>query len=482
MILHPGQLLGLPEGVPEIPADLAWFRYALVLAAAVWAVLVARARPLVGLLAGCVYVAIAVGFWVAALGRPYGLLEDPAVTRRAAEIGVRARAGAGEGFLADTPPSDDSWARLAGAGVPPDLLIVIPSLLPPLVVILLGALIHGLWPARAHAALGALLWLAFSTGDLDALRGLGVVPGVWTHPGASLAVVASVAAVLALFRWARVERAWPVSATLVALGWWWCTAPSDRLDVSAALLALTLDQGLWLPLGWFGLARRPEPASRALALAGGIVVVAAALPASVAADAWGGHALYRVGLVLAAAAPVSEICATMGRRLAGRLRLPSSDPIRVGAAVLLLALLPGSFLAWWDPSRLDPVASASLRPIRPAIVDAMEWIRQRTPPDAVILAGAQQAPAVAALAGRRVLRAPTLGLTPDDADRRRAEERVLLGHVSNRLAARYGVSHVLVAPGDFGEYWLAVEPLEARGPFRLVHRDRESVSLYEVPR
>jgi hypothetical protein len=468
--------------VPEIPADLAWFRYALVALAALWALLVARSHPLAGLLAGCLYVGCAVGFWVAALGRPYGLLEDPAVTRRAAEIGVSAWSGRGEGFLSASPPSADLSARLAGAGLPPGVLVLGPTLLPPIVVIALGVLIHGLWPSRRSAALGAVLWLAFSTGDLDALRGLGVVPGIWTHPGSSLALVASVASVFAWCRSAPLARAWVAPAVLLALGWWWSTASSGGLDPAAALLALTLDQGLWLPLGWYGLARRRDPSSRILALAGAIVVVAATLPGKAAADPWGGHAVYRLGLILAAAAPVSEICTAVGGRLSRRLRpLRDAAPARVGAGVLLLALLPGSFLTWWDPSRLDPVAAASLPPMRPAIVEALEWIRGQTPTSAVILASPQHAPAVAALAGRRVLRAPTVVAPPDDADRRRAEERMIFGHVSNRLAARYGVSHVLLAPGDFGEYWLALEPLESRGPFRLVHR-ADGVSVYEVPR
>jgi hypothetical protein len=466
--------------MPEIPADLAWFRYVLVLLAALWALLVARSRPVVGLLAGCLYVLVAIGFWVAALGRPYGLLEDPAITRRAAETGVRAWASPGDGFLSGTAAAADPWARLVGAGLTPETLLVLPTVLPLIVIPLIGALIHALWPARRDAAMAALLWLAFSTGDLDALRGLGIVSGMWNHPGASLGLVLSVAAVFLALRRPAPGRAWAVLGTLLALGWWWGTAPSAGLDAGQAILALTLDQGLWLPLGWFGLARRGEPASRALALAGAVAVLLGALPRG--GDPWGAHALYRMGLLLAAAAPVSEIGAAVGERLSRRVRFGSSAPARLGVAALLLLLLPGSFLTWWDPSRLDPNVASSLAPIRPEIVAAMAWIRQGTPRDAVILASPAHAPAVAALGGRRVLRAPTLAATTDDPDRRQAEERVLLGHVSNRLARRYRVSHVLLARGDFGEYWLGVEALESRGPFRLVYRDGDSVSVYEVPR
>ena len=482
MKLHLGQLLGLPPGVIEIPDDLAPFRYALVLMVVLWAFLLARARPLVAVLAGCAFVAVAAGFWVLALARPYGLLEDADATRRAAEAGVRAAAGRQEGFLSGLPPSDDPWVRLADAGVPASVLLLLPSLLPPVVVVGIGLLVYALWASRPRAALAAILWLAFSTGDLDALRGVGVLPGAWSRPAASLALLPAVGAVLALFRVARADRAWPLVAAVVALVWWPATRGPGGLGVADAVLALTLDQGLWLPLGWYGLARRGEPSARALALAGALVVLAGALPGRLAADAWAGHALYRLGLILAATAPVADICEAIGRRLSASVPPISPDPVRVGAAAVLAVLLPGSFLTWWDPVRLDPAVAASLVPIRPSIVEAAEWIRRNTPSSAVILASPRHAPAVAALAGRRILRAPTVVDVPDDADRRRVEERILFGRASSRMVARYGVSHVVLAPHDFGQYWLGVEPLETRGAFKLVYRGRDFVSVYEVPR
>ena len=480
MILSAGQLLGFSP--PEIPTDLAWFRYLLVLLAVAWAVAVARARPVVGLLAGCVFVTIAAGFWVLAMARPYGLLEDPAATRRAAEIGVRASAGGGEGFLAATPGPAGPWAGLAAAGVPPAVLILAPTVLPLVVMPLLAALIHWRWAApRRHAALGAVLWLAFSTGDLDALRGLGVLSGMWAHPMAALGLVASAAAVFTAFRAFRLRAAWIAVGALIAAGWWLLSAADGRLALASAVLALTLDQGLWLPLAALGMARHADPAARALTLAGAIVVLAAALPLG-RPDPWGGHALYRLGLILAASGLVAEMGSAVGDRIARRVRTGSIPPARVGVAALLLAFLPGSFLTWWDPSRLDASVAGSIPPLRPGIVEAMDWIRRETPADAVVLASPQHAPVVAALAGRRVLRAPTLAQTADDGDRRQAEGRLLYGNVNNRLARRYGVSHVVIAPGDFGEYWLGVEALETRGPFRLVHRGRDFVSVYEVGR
>jgi hypothetical protein len=326
-----------------------------------------------------------------------------------------------------------------------------------------------------------MCWLAFATGDLDALRGLGVVSGMWAHPGAALAVVVSVATVFVALRSPRLGTAWFPVALLLALAWWWGTAPDDGLAAGSALLALTLDQGLWLPLGWFGLLRRPDEAARVLALAGAIVILLASVPA-VAADPWAGHALYRVGLLLAAAAPLSDICTAVGDRLSRRVRLGEIPPGRLGTAALVIALVPGSFLVWWDPSRLDVVAAGSLPRIRPEVVSAVEWIRANTPPGSVIVASPTHAAAVASLGGRRVLRAPTLAVPEDDADRRQAEERLLFGNVTNRLVKKYGVSHVLLARGDFGEYWLGVETLDSRGPFRVVYRDGASVSVFAVPR
>src|SRR5688500_18254836 len=122
-----------------------------------------------------------------------------------------------------------------------------------------------------------------------------------------------------------------------------------------------------------------------------------------------------MGLLLAAAAPLSDVCAALGERVSRRVRVGAATPARAGAAVLLLALLPGSFLVWWDPSRLDPNASGSLPALRPELAAAMEWIRQNTRDDAVVLAAPRHAPLVGALAGRRVLRAPTVALPADDA-------------------------------------------------------------------
>ena len=88
MILRPGALLGLPEGVPDAVIDVVALRWALVLLALVWAVAAARGRGVTVLGAGLLFTAVGAGFWVLALGRPYGLLVDPAITRAAAEASV----------------------------------------------------------------------------------------------------------------------------------------------------------------------------------------------------------------------------------------------------------------------------------------------------------------------------------------------------------------------------------------------------------
>jgi hypothetical protein len=100
----------------------------------------------------------------------------------------------------------------------------------------------------------------------------------------------------------------------------------------------------------------------------------------------------------------------------------------------------------------------------------------------VVLASPAYAPAVAAVSGRRVLRAPTL-MTPSDDDRRRRLERaVLTGEApSPALLARYGLRYVLAAPGDFQDVGVdAPHELAARPHLRLRHVSREGFRVYEI--
>jgi hypothetical protein len=149
-------------------------------------------------------------------------------------------------------------------------------------------------------------------------------------------------------------------------------------------------------------------------------------------------------------------------------------------AVVAVALA-GSFLTWWDPARMDPLARTSLEPIPDGLAETMDWVRAGTDPRGVFVAGEDYAPAVAVLAGRRVLRAPTLLIAPDDERRVRAERAILSGRRVDTLLRRYGVRYVLLAPGQFREHRQG-EPwgIEAAG-FPLLYRAPSGLRVYEIP-
>lgn len=484
MILRLGELLGIPAGVSYVPTTLIALRWGLWLVAALWAVMVARRGRRAWLLGGLLFVWAATGYWVLALGRPYGLLVDGDVTRSVAVASVAAEAGPEQGLLAgETGPSPPASNR---ARVRRAVILWGPSLLPLVVVPGLGVAVYALWGCRSRAPLAALLWLAFSTGDLDALRGLGLVPSVFSHPWPAAALLPVVALVLVEARWGRalsVERTALGVAFVVGLG---CLAPAVPAPrgLPEALLTLTLDQGLWLPLALWGLSRTADAAAWRLMIGGAILTLATAFAAPI--DPVASHALYRLGLLLAASEPVERLLIAFGAALAPRLprSWPRLEAGRLGTAALVLTLVPSSFLAWWHPLTLDPVAGESERPIPNPLREAMEWIRRETPRTAGFIASRDFASAVAALGGRPVLRAPGLVESFNDTRRRTVEEKVLTGQEPVRAAlARFGVSYVFIAPGDFAEYGItAPEDLEAYPRFRLRYRNDEGYRVYEISR
>src|SRR6185503_10710138 len=110
-----------------------------------------------------------------------------------------------------------------------------------------AVLVYAAFPDREQAPLAASLWLAFSTGDLETLRGVGILPGLWSHPWSALAVMGL--ALLALVPVAAVWRMVLVAAAgLLLLRGPVTGAPPLRLGVAETGLLLTLDQGPWLAL------------------------------------------------------------------------------------------------------------------------------------------------------------------------------------------------------------------------------------------
>jgi hypothetical protein len=480
MTLRPGAILGLPEGVPDAVFDVVALRYLLVALAAGWAAAALRERRRMMLAAGLAFATAAVGFWVLALGRPYGLFVDGPITRSAAEASVVASSGSrAETFLAGEAAPATPAVVLAGMGVPAPLLIVGPTFLPVVLLAAVALFIYVACPDRRQAPVAASLWLAFSTGDLETLRGMGIVPGLWSHPWPAVAALAllllsCVAPVSALVRGLTV-----FGAGLFLLRAPFVGAVGPGLGLAQSVLLLTLDQVPWLALAAWGVWRGSWAASRVLIAAGASLVMASAVGP---VDAWAAHLLYRAGLILAAAGPVEVLAERAGLALlAARPSLSRhADARGWGLAAMIAAFVPGSFLAWWNPARLDPVADASVYPHSSRIAAVADWIRQGTPRGAAFLAPPEYGPDIAVLAGRRVLRAPALGEAADEVRRQRVERLVLAGRPPEGPLRFYNLRYVFLAPGGFPDHGIhGPEDLEARPGFVLRHAADE-FRIYEI--
>ncbi|PYQ16799.1 MAG: hypothetical protein DMF80_03495 [Acidobacteria bacterium] len=479
MILRAGELLGVPQGVPDPALHAGLLRYLLLALALLWVLAAGRSRPGLSLLAGVTFVLAAEGFWVLALGRPYGLFLDAALTRRAADMSVAA-AGAppGQGFLVDVPPAAEAWIPAATWLRPAAWLLLWPTLLPLLVLPVLGVLVHSLWPRREDAPVAATLCLLFSTGDLDAARGVGFVPGLWAHPGSALLLLLIMAATLVLGRLAVREVVATGLGAAAMASWLVVHGASEGLGLADATLLLTLDQVPWCLLAAWGWPRL-APAGRALILGGAALVLLSALPLGI--DGWGSESFYRFGLLLASAQPLSSLLRQAAAVLGRRRALAGFAPASLSPALLVLAGAPTCFLTWWTPTRTDRLMDESREPIAERLRTAMAWVRRETPSSSVFLASPDYAPEIAVLGGRRVLRAPTLLVADDDDRRDRAEDKVLRGRALGKLGGLYGLTHVFIAPGDFLSFGIAgPEELEKRGRFRLRYRDSSELRVYEL--
>jgi hypothetical protein len=437
MELRPGALLGLPPGVPSAIFDIGYFRDLLVLVALAAGLAMARRREAAAVALAIAWAVLAVGFWTAALARPYGVLQDPGATRWAADVSVAAHAGGDGGFLAGEVsghPASQRLARRVGARA----VLLAPSFIPILVMPAIAVLIALTRRARA-GALAAILWMAASTLDVDVVRGTALLPALWptamgAHPGLALS---------------------DLPGTLVF----------DALP--------------WLVLAACAQGRARDPGAVALAAAGalGLVLAAAGVGSAILAAA-----VYRAGLVLAAA----PLIARVSERIAPvRVPLPrgrawTADGAALRGAIVAVALA-GAFPTWWDAPRLDPVLRDSLEPIPAGLADSMAWLRAHTDPAATFVAGEDYAAAVAVLGGRRVLRAPDLDTAGDDERRVRAERAVLSGRRADALVSRYGVRYALLAPGQFrGQGLPEPWPVESSGA-TLVHRNPSGLRVYELP-
>lgn len=479
MSLAPADLLFREGLVPDLGLHLGAFRYAQIALIVLWALVCARRMDARALAAGLLVLLFTFVFWTAALGRPYGLLVDAATTRRAAELSVAAASGSVESPVAGEPGK--GWAPRAAAALRPSwrALLLAPLGVTLAAVVMLPVLVFVLGGPQGRLA--ALLWIAFSTGESDALAGVGFLSGAWAHPGAAALVTLALALALAADRIPRAGR-FAALAVLVAA----CAlAPgvASRRGPFPALIVLAVGQGLWPLLaatGW----REAHLAGRAALASGATAVLVSALGPPIAE--WPAHVVYRAGLVLCAAPAVARIAAMVGETVIGHRWLQRhaarlGDPAAVGTAALILALVPGSFLSSWNPKRMDEVYSASVEPFSANLGEALAFLRDRTPTDSVVLASRESASAVAVVAQRRVLRAPELQPAADDERRVRLERLVLEGGDASKLAERYALRYLLVAPGDFKDRGLAApEELEGRGGLAPVFASPSRMRVYAL--
>lgn len=439
-------------------------RWGLLLVGLAWSLLAWRGRRGPALLGGTLFVVAVLGFWGLSFGRPYGLATASAVSREAAFAVRAALSPALDGFVAGQPFAGGRWARLAGLGVPLELLLAAPTWLPLLVVPASAWLVAWLWRSPA-ATWGAVLWLAFSTSDLEALAGGGFVDGLWAHPAGSLAFLAAAAGALLLGRGGR--AAVPGAAALALGAWLALPAAQPAPGLEGLGLALVVHCWPWPLLALLGSTSRTDAAARWCLGLGllGCLAASAGLPL----DDWSARALWRLGLVLSAAPGLQRCLTPLAERLCGARLRPAPG---AGLALLLAVALPGSFLAWWSPYQHDTVAEASHTPVPQAVRVTGQWLSEQLPAGAVVVASETYAPMVAVLGGARVLRAPGLERPADDARRSRLESALLgRGEQGRENARRYGVTHVLVGPGDAGLWGLdgaglpgRLRPLAAPAP------------------
>jgi hypothetical protein len=471
--LRPGDFLGLPAPDEAAAVQIA-LRYVLLLLALACAALVARGRRGLAVVAAMAFVAAALAVWTASLARPYGLFVDADITRAAAEASAAALPG-GDGALSGEPRPDSLPVRLVRWGLAPSNVIVWPSLLPLVVAPGLGLLIYLLWPGEAGAA-AAVLWLAFSTPEPAALRGEGFLPGLWSHPGASVLLMAVTGAALAAGR-VRARALGILLGVLATLALTCVRQGGPAPTLAGRVLAGTFEQGPWLLLGAFGLARGAPAAAWSLVLGGGALY----LLGPRAADTWATHAAYRLGLILAATAPVLWLARGAATLFVAErpCRAVAATPERFGFAVLLALTLPGCFTARWNPAALDPVVTASQAALSTSLRPGLEWVRTHTPEDATCVASPDYAALVAVVGGRRVLRAPELWDPADDQRRRRAERMLAAGREPD-LLRRYQVGCLVFVNSDVG--WLGTasrEAFDGEPSLDLGYRDAY-VSVYRI--
>jgi hypothetical protein len=220
-------------------------------------------------------------------------------------------------------------------------------------------------------------------------------------------------------------------------------------SVGSHILEVTLDQGVIFFLALWGgrvLYRRADALSRlwlSLAL-GSLALWLGYIGLSLAHFAREPDELYYFLRILSAILAGTGAW-DLARSLGSLWRI---DAAKLPAGILLLCL-PLALPCWWDPVTMDSYFSRSLPPLPEPLGRTMSFIREKTDPGGVFVAGRDFSRYVAALGGRRLLRDKTLHEPPDPYERYQLEKRLLVEgdlEAGRTLLERYGVRYVLFTP------------------------------------
>ena len=442
-----GELFGL-AGPIEPTSSSGALRYALIGLLGLTAAGLCTGRAKLGLGAAIALFGFTTVWWGLALGRPYGVLVDVSPTLRAAEVTIAGELGARSGIVVLEPGLGGWGAWLSSQGAPPEWILAAPLLLPVVLIPAIAIGVHLFW-RRPERTLASILWLLCGSGWLDAARGLALLTNLWAAPASGIAVAAAALWLLATTRQRGGPWRWAMSA-VPALSLLLATGGSARsITILELPWVIFFDQGIWVPLAIVGFSARRDRSASWCASVGLVGLVATAAGAPV--DAVAAHGLYRLGLIMHGAVALQSLARRIGGAAirAARLEWMALQPRRAGEAAIVFCLTAEALLIWWNPIRTDLIAERSQARLSRNLEPVVQWIRTRTPTDAVILASPDYAPVVAVRAARRVLRAPSLLRTDDDARRVRAERLILRGRDLPDWAERYSVTHVIAAPGDF---------------------------------
>lgn len=421
MITYDGALNEL-RGIASQEASIPALRASLFLFAAFAAIAWVRRRPRVALLALSTGGLLGLGYWLVQIASPLGFGIDPALTRTWAQAGVSALAKpGGSGFVWGTQPQVSLVSALASAGVPLDLVFLVPQISALMTLALLISVPFAFSRNRTTAAFAASL----------ALGG-----GIW--PGAA-----------------------PYGSILLR---------------PPAVIVLAVLLGILLLMGQARKARRVLSRSRLVAALALITWATLSRALAGGAESPATGALSLVATVFILASPL---------RAALRLGFASSASRRRAEAVLLLCVFGGSGLVWWDPPRsvagfnqARDVNEALLEPI-----DWIR--RNVPATSVVIASPEYSAAIAAFAGRRVLMPPSEPGSqTPlrEPFRRSRLIESVRLGQPVERLADAFSVTHLLLGPGEPGP-GVGAEPSpinEPRMNLVLVYEDVKDFRVFRL--